>query len=93
MRCAHAHSYNRYCAHGLLKGSCLKKKSVSGGSFIRGMSIKEELNTSDLNEVCLFLNSIRFYPVVTYGIDANLQQNEKIHCTNIYRRLTTDERD
>ena len=32
-----------YCAQGLLQGSSLKKKSVSGGSFIRGKSVKEEL--------------------------------------------------
>ena len=28
---------------GYLKGSSLKPKSVSGGSFIRGKSVKEEL--------------------------------------------------
>ena len=32
------------CAQGLPQGSSLKKKSVSGGSFIRGKSVKEELN-------------------------------------------------
>ena len=40
MRCAHAHSYNLYCAQGLLQGS-LKNKSVYRG--IRGKSVKEEL--------------------------------------------------
>ena len=43
MGCAHAHSYNLYCAQELLQGSSLKKKSVSGDSFIRGKSVKEEL--------------------------------------------------
>ena len=37
-----------YCAQWLLKGSSLKKKSVSGGSFIRGKSVKEELNANNL---------------------------------------------
>ena len=41
VRCAHAHSYNLYCAQGLHQGSPIKKTSVSGGSFIRG--VKEEL--------------------------------------------------
>ena len=40
---AHAHSYNLYGAQGLLKESSFKKKSVSGGIFIRGKSVKEEL--------------------------------------------------
>ena len=31
-----AHSYDLFCAQGLLQGSSFKKKSVSGGSFIRG---------------------------------------------------------
>ena len=44
MQCAHVHSYNMYCAQGLPRWSSLKKKSVSGGSFIRGKSVKEELN-------------------------------------------------
>ena len=44
MRCAHAHSYNLYRAQRLPQGSSLKKKSVSGGSVIRGKSVKEELN-------------------------------------------------
>ena len=35
MRCAHAHSYDLYCAQGLLQGSSLKR---------RGKSVKEELN-------------------------------------------------
>ena len=43
MRCGHAHSYKLYGARGLPQGSSLKKKSVSGGSFIRGKSVKEEL--------------------------------------------------
>ena len=47
--CAHAHSYNLYGAQGLLQGSSLKKKSVSGGSFIRGKSVKEELNIHRIN--------------------------------------------
>ena len=38
------HSYDLYCAQGLPQGSSLKKKSVSGGSFIRGKSVKGELN-------------------------------------------------
>ena len=41
--CAHAHSYNLYGAQGLLHGGPPKKKSVSGGSFIRGKTVKEEL--------------------------------------------------
>ena len=40
----HAHSYNLYGAQGQLGGSSFKKKSVSGGSFVRGKSVKEELN-------------------------------------------------
>ena len=43
VRCAHVHSYNLYGAQGLLKGSSFKKNSVSGGSFFRGKSVKEEL--------------------------------------------------
>ena len=43
MRCANCHSYNLYCAQELPQGSSLKKKSVSGGSFIRVKSVKEEL--------------------------------------------------
>ena len=43
MRCAHVHGYNLYGAQGLPQGSSLKKKSVSGGSVIRGKSVKEEL--------------------------------------------------
>ena len=46
MRCAHAHSYNLYYAHGLPQGSYLKKKLVSGSSFIRGKSVKEGLITN-----------------------------------------------
>ena len=43
MICTHTHSNNLYCAQGLLQGSSLKNKSVSGGSFIGGKSVKEEL--------------------------------------------------
>ena len=35
-----------YCTQGLPQGSSLKKKSVSGSSFIRGKSVKEELITN-----------------------------------------------
>ena len=42
VRCAHAPNYNLHGAQGLLKGSSFKKKSVSGGSFFRGKSVKEE---------------------------------------------------
>ena len=40
----HAHSYNLYCTQGATSGVLLKKKSISGGSFIRGKSVKEELS-------------------------------------------------
>ena len=43
LRCAHAQSYDLYCAQGLVQGSSLEKKLVSGGSFIRGKSVKEDL--------------------------------------------------
>ena len=42
-QCEHAHSCYLYCAKGLLQGSSIKKKSVSGSSFIRGKSVNEEL--------------------------------------------------
>ena len=41
--CAHMRM-RMYGAQGLLQGSSLKK-SVSGGSFIRGKSVKEEFNS------------------------------------------------
>ena len=58
VRCAHAHSYNLWCAPGLPRGSFLKKKSVSGGSFIRGKSVKEELR------LYMFFHS--FTPYILY---------------------------
>ena len=44
MRCAHAHSYDLYCAQGLPYGFSLKNKAVSESSFISGKAVKEELN-------------------------------------------------
>ena len=44
VRCAHEHSYDLCCALGLQQGSFLKNKSFSVGSFVRGKSVKEELN-------------------------------------------------
>ena len=42
--CACAQLYSVLCP-GATSGVLLKKKSVSGGSFIRGKSVKEELKS------------------------------------------------
>ena len=43
--CAHTHSFNLYCAHGLPRGFPLKNKSIFRRSF-RGKSVEDELITS-----------------------------------------------
>ena len=53
--CAHAHSYKMFCDQGLPRGSSLKKESVSGSSFIRGKSVKEEIKNSKICK-CLVSN-------------------------------------
>ena len=64
MRCAHAHIYNLYCAQGILQGSSLKTESVSGGSFIRGESVREEFKLIEqvLIQKSLFAESFCFEP-------------------------------
>ena len=66
MRCAHAHSYSLFCAQGLPQGFSLKMNSVSGGSFIRVKSVKEELSVHlraiwEMNEVCYSLNIMLYF--------------------------------
>ena len=50
MQCSLAFLVRTMCAQRLLKGSSFKKKSVSGGSFIRGKSVKEELREGGVEQ-------------------------------------------
>ena len=49
---------NLYCAQGLPRKSSLKKKSVSGGSFIRGKSVNKELKQLILTHLKLCLATV-----------------------------------
>ena len=79
VRCALAHSYNLYCAQGLPQGSSLENKSVSGGSFIRGKSVKEELSMkpflrplNDIISLYRYLFSMSKFIKVCFVVVGNL---------------------
>ena len=56
------HCYSLYCAQSLPQWSSLIKKSVSGGSVIRGKSVKEELNTQFVIDVAKNIIDFRTCP-------------------------------